>query len=201
MKRIIILLSAVVFSMTAIAQSTGYEKSIEINGGPAMNDNTKYSLGISMVNGYRIMPNLYAGVGVGFRYTDALFMHTWRSYMQYGSLHFESSDSYAGDYLLPIFARIQYNFTTTKVKPMILCDAGYTINVGSNEGNPVGFYWEPAFGVDISLEGNTSLYFQIGINMQSTHYDRYEYSYYDGASTEEIKATASTLCFKIGMRF
>ena len=56
-------------------------------------------------------------------------------------------------------------------------------------------------GVDISLEDKTSLYFQIGINMQSLHYDRYEFDYYDGANTEEIKATASTLCFKIGMRF
>ena len=201
MKKIIILLTAVVLSMTAKAQNTGYEKSIEINGGPAMNKCTKYSLGISMVNGYRIIPNLYAGIGVGFKYTDALFMHTWRSYMQYGSLHFESSDSYSGDYLLPIFARIQYNFTTTKVKPMLLCDAGYTINVGSVEGNAVGFYWEPAFGVDISLEENTSLYFQVGINLQKLHYDRYEYSYYDGASSEEVNTTASTLCFKIGMRF
>ncbi len=201
MRKIIILLTTVVLSMTAKAQNTGYEKSIEINGGPAMNDCTKYSLGISMVNGYRIIPNLYAGIGVGFRYTDALFMHTWRSYMQYGSLHFESRDSYSGDYLLPIFARIQYNFTTTKFKPMLLCDAGYTINVGSVEGNAVGFYWEPAFGVDISLEEKTSLYFQIGINMQSMHYDRYEFDYYDGANTEEIKTTASTLCFKIGMRF
>lgn len=109
MRKIIILLTTVVLSMTAKAQNTGYEKSIEINGGPAMNDCTKYSLGISMVNGYRIIPNLYAGIGVGFRYTDALFMHTWRSYKQYGSLHFESRDSYSGDYLLPILPE----FSTT----------------------------------------------------------------------------------------
>jgi len=201
MRKLTIIFAAIVFSMTANAQNTGYEKSIEINGGPAMNNCTKYSLGISMVNGYRIIPNLYAGVGVGFRYTDALFDQTWRSYMQYGKLQFETKDYYSGDYLLPIFARIQCNFTTTKVKPLLLCDAGYTISVGSAEGNAVGFYWEPAFGVDISLEEKTSIYFQIGINLQKTHYRRYEYSYYDGANTEEINATASTLSFKLGMRF
>ncbi len=189
------------FGFTVIAQTSGYEKSIEIYGRPAMNKSTKYTLGISMVNGYRIDSHLYAGIGVGFRYTDAEFMHTYRSYMQFGSLHSETSSSYAGDYLLPVYARAQYNFTTTKVKPMLLCDAGYTFNVGSTDGNAVGFFWEPAFGIDINLEQNTSLYFQIGICMQKTHYTYYTYSYFDGASSEEINATASTLNIKIGMKF
>lgn len=166
-----------------------------------MNKNTKYSLGISMVNGYRINPQLYAGMGIGFRYTNAKFMHTWRSYMQYGSLHFESSDLYGGDYLVPVFARIQYNLITTKVKPMLLCDAGYTIDPGIAKGNAVGFFWEPAFGIDINLEENTSIYIQIGVNFQKTHFTRYENSYYDGASEEEIKTIASTLIFKLGMKF
>lgn len=202
MKKVItFLLATVMLSMAANSQESGYEKSIEIIGGPAMSKSTKYSLGISMVNGYRINPHLYAGIGVGFRYTEAKFMHTWRSYMQYSSLHFESSDSYGGDYLVPVFARIQYNLITTKVKPMLLCDVGYTIDPGIAKGNAVGFFWEPAFGIDISLEENTSIYFQIGINLQKIHYTRYEYSYYDGASEEEINTTASTLNIKIGMKF
>ncbi len=202
MKRTItLLLTTIAFSMAVIAQNSGYEKSIEINGGPAMNKSTKYSLGIAMVNGYRINSNLYAGVGIGFRYTEAKFMHTWRSYMQYGNLHFEKSDSYGGDYLLPVYARVQYNLITTKVKPILLCDVGYTFDIGIAKGNAVGFFWEPAFGLDVSLEENTSIYFQIGINLQKLHYTRYEYSYYDGVSTEEINTVASTLNIKIGMKF
>lgn len=200
-KGITILLTAVIFSMAANAQNSGYEKSIEIYGGPALNKSTKYTLGISMVNGYRINPHLYAGIGAGFRYTDAEFMHTYRSYMQFGYLHSETSTSYAGDYLLPIYFRAQYNFTTTKVKPILLCDAGYTFNVGSVKGNAVGFFWEPAFGIDINLESNTSLYFQIGVCMQNAHHTFYSYSYYDGASSEELHTVASTLNLKIGMKF
>ena len=200
-KLLAIVALATMFGFTATAQTSGYEKSIEIYGGPAMNKSTKYTLGISMVNGYRINSHLYAGIGAGFRYTNAEFMHSYRSYMQFGSLHSETSSSYAGDYLLPVYARAQYYFTTTKVKPMLLCDGGYTFNVGSTEGNAVGFFWEPAFGIDINLEQNTSLYFQIGICMQKTHYTYYTYSYYDGASSEEINTTASTLNIKIGMKF
>ena len=200
-KRITILLSAVLFSMAASSQNNGYEKSIEIYGGPAMNKSTKYSLGITMVNGYRISSYLYVGVGVGFRYSDAEYMHTYRSYMQFGSIHSETMTSYAGDYLLPVFARAQYYFSTTKVRPMILCDAGYTFNVGSVKGNAVGFFWEPAFGIEIGMEKKTTLYFQIGICMQNAHHTYYSFSYYDGASSEELHTRASTLNFKVGMKF
>jgi hypothetical protein len=200
-KGISILLAVIAFSMAANAQNNGYEKSIEIYGGPAMNKTAKYSFGISLVNGYRINPHLYAGLGVGFRYTDAEYMHTYRSYKQFGVLQTETSSSYAGDYLLPVHARAQYNFTTTKVKPMLLCDAGYTFNVGSVEGNAIGFFWEPAFGIDIDLEEHTSLYFQLGICMQNTHYTYYTFSYYDGASSEEIHTKGSTFNIKVGMKF
>lgn len=200
-KRITILLSAVLVSIAASSQNNGYEKSVEINGGPAINKSTKYSLGISMVNGYRINSYLYVGIGIGFRYSDAEYMHVYRSYKQFGYIHSESESSYAGDYLLPVYARAQYNFTTTKVKPLILCDVGYTFNVGSVKGNAVGFFWEPAFGIDISLEQKTSIYFQIGICLQNAHHTYYTFSYYDGASSEELHTRACTLNFKVGMRF
>lgn len=200
-KRITILLSAVLFSMAANAQNSGYEKSIEIYGGPALNKSTKYSLGITMVNGYRINSCMYVGVGIGFRYSDAEYMHTYRSYMQFGSIHSETKTFYDVDYLLPVYARAQYYLTTTKVKPMILCDAGYTFYVGSVKGNAVGFFWEPAFGIEISMEKKTTLYFQLGICMQNAHHTYYSFSYYDGDSYEELHTRASTLNIKVGMKF
>ncbi len=73
----------------AWAQAT-YEKTIELQGGPALDQYTKYSVGASTTHGARI-DNFFIGAGAGFRYTNALY---------YSSYGLGTSDSYDGKYLL-----------------------------------------------------------------------------------------------------
>ena len=185
----------------ALAQAT-YEKSIEVQGGPALDKNTKYSVGASTTHGARI-ENFFIGIGAGFRYTNALYYSSYRSYYQWGSLQSESYESFDGKYLVPLYVRANYLFGNSSVKPMISFDLGTTIDVGKNQKykNTEGLFYEPAVGLNISIDEKTSMFITIGLNYQKAHHTYYSISYYDGASTEEIKGMAGTLNIKIGLTF
>ena len=201
MKRIILLASVVCVMQSAFGQAT-YEKSIELQGGPALDSYTKYSVGASTTHGARI-DNFFIGAGAGFRYTNALYYSSYRSYYQYGSLQSESYESYDGKYLIPIYVRASYRFGSSAVKPMISFDLGTTIDVGQNQEykNTEGLFYEPAVGLNISIDEKTTMFISVGLNYQSSHHTYYSTSYYSGASTEEIKGMASTLNFKLGLTF
>ena len=201
MKRIVTLLAVVCVMQSAFGQAT-YEKSIELQGGPALNSHTKYSVGASTTHGARI-DNFFIGAGAGFRYTNALYYSSYRSYYQYGSLQSESYESYDGKYLVPIYVRASYRFGSSSVKPMISFDLGTTIDVGQNQEykNTEGLFYEPSVGLNISIDEKNTMFISVGLNYQSAHHTYYSSSYYSGASTEEIKGMASTLNFKLGLTF
>ena len=60
MKRTLSIMFAILIAScaTSFAQSKGYEKSIEANGGVALDKMSKFSFGVSMINGYRINEHL-----------------------------------------------------------------------------------------------------------------------------------------------
>ncbi len=176
----------------AWAQAT-YEKTIELQGGPALDQYTKYSVGASTTHGARI-DNFFIGAGAGFRYTNALY---------YSSYGLGTSDSYDGKYLLPLYVRASYRFGSSSIKPMISFDLGTTIDVGQNQQykNTEGLFYEPAVGLNISIDEKTTMFISVGLNYQNAHHTFYSTSYYDGASSEEIKGMASTLNFKLGLTF
>lgn len=109
------------------AQSKGYEKSIEVFGGPGLNKLTKYQIGISMINGYRINDYFYAGVGTGFRYQES------RYNLSYGPGDTYDDDSRTTRYIIPLYARIKANLTKTSVSPFFIADIGGNIDVGMVE--------------------------------------------------------------------
>lgn len=185
----------------AWAQAT-YEKTIELQGGPALDQYTKYSVGASTTHGARI-DNFFIGAGAGFRYTNALYYSSYRSYYQYGSLQSENYESFDGKYLVPLYVRASYRFRSSSVKPMISFDLGTAIDVGQNQEykNTEGLFYEPAVGLNISIDEKTTMFISVGLNYQNAHHTFYSTSYYDGASTEEIKGMASTLNFKLGLTF
>lgn len=185
-KIFIVLLISIGFNSMA---QDGYVKSIEVGGAIGIDKFTKSSFEIEMINGYRFSDYLLLGVGVGFRFTDALY---YRGYV--ASNFYESRD---GKYLIPLTFRLKANLTNTEVSPFILGNVGYTFDVGQNPNkNTYGLLIEPAFGVDFKIyEGKSCLYFLVGFNMQSA-----EYKYF-GTSEEIIKGMANSISLRGGVKF
>ena len=198
MKKSSLLLVISMFCMNSMMHAGGYEKAIEINGGIGLNEFSKYSFGIEMINGYRFNDYFSVGFGVGFRYTNALYMSTHR----YSNYQWYSSDSFDGKYLIPLNIRAKANLSSAKVSPFLMVDGGFTIDVGQNKNkNTEGLFFEPAFGVDIKLDDKNTMYFGVGVNFQNAHYKYFSIGGYSGSDISEINGMASTLNFRIGFKF
>ena len=201
MKRIVLLVAMVCVLQSTFGQAS-YEKSIDLQGGPALDSHTKYSVGASTTHGARI-ENFFIGAGTGFRYTNALYYSSYESYYQFGTLQSKSHKSYDVKYLVPSYVRASYRFGSSSVRPMISFDLGTTIDVGQNQEhkNAEGLFYEPAVGSNISIDETTTMFISVGLNCQNTHHTFYSLSYYDVATTDEINGMASTLNFKLGLTF
>ena len=196
-KRLFSLLVAI-FCINSFIYASGYEKSIEINCGVGLNKFSKYSLGVEMINGFRFNDYFAVGVGVGFRYTNALYYHSYQSSNHQSTTY----DSYDGKYLIPLHARVKANLSSAKVSPFLMLDGGYTFDVGKNPNkNTEGLFFEPAIGVDIKLDDVNSIYFGVGVNLQNSHYQYFSIGGYSGSYDSVEKGLASTLNFRIGFSF
>ena len=182
-----------------------YEKSIELAGGPALDTDTKYSLGAYTTHGMKLN-NLFFGAGIGFRCTEALYQHS-TTYRHNKSLQIERSDHYIINYLIPLYARAFYQFGSSKLRPIIMFDLGYTINVVVDDiyqryKNIEGLFYEPSVGAAISIEKKTVVYLTLGINYQNAHHLYRSYDDYDITSEEiEINGMAPTLNFRVAIAF
>ena len=177
------------------AQSKGYEKSIEVFGGPGLNSLTKYQIGISMINGYRINDYFYAGVGTGFRFQESRYMYSFGPGDEF------DNDSRQQRYIIPLYARIKANLTKTSVSPFFIADIGGNIDVGKVKYKTIqGFFFEPQFGVDFDLTDPISLYIAIGANMAQAKNHVFDF-YNPGDVQDEYKGLASSLVFHLGIKF
>lgn len=190
MKKLFAICVMLISVFTANAQVKGYEKSVEIFGGPGFNSSSKYQLGISMINGYRVNNCLYLGAGAGFRLQEALYYSSY-------TLNKSGYHSRTQRYIIPLYAWVKANLTKTTVSPFLCADFGSNIDVGQVDvKNVEGFFFEPQFGVDIDLDEQMTLNLAIGINVANTHYKVFrEYDYYMN------KTKASTLTFHLGFNF
>ena len=200
MKRItkfcICLLTVALATSSAYAKpenTKGYEKSIELTGGFGLSQYTKYSLGVSMMNGYRVNPYFYVGAGIGFRYSDLLYYTSWN-----GDEHYKSFD---GKYLIQPWLRLKGNMTATKFSPYVVLDAGWTFDVGQNPNkNAKGLFFEPQLGMDFHLQGKQVFYFTIGVNLQDYQCMHFNTGEHDpGTSTSRYYV--GTLAFHLGFQF
>lgn len=178
----------------ALAQSKGYEKSIEMNAGIALDNNSKYSFGLTMINGYRFNDYLFVGAGVGYEYFQALYMSTY----EYNRSSFKSYDPKS---LIKIGVRAKANLSKGKVSPFLSFDFGGALQVGSNSkySSATGIYYEPAFGVDFKFnESKNGLYVMLGYHSQSNKYEYFDLSDIKQSTEHE---SAGLFDIKIGFRF
>lgn len=178
----------------AFAQDKGYEKSIEFNAGIGLDGFSKYSFGLTMINGYRFNDYLFLGAGLGYEYFQAL-------YMQVYEYQHQSSKSYDPKSLIKLGLRAKANLSKGKVSPFFSFDFGGALQVGSNSkySSATGIFYEPAFGVDFKFDGTKNgLYVMLGYHSQSNKYEYFNLS--DLEQSTEHK-NANLFDIKIGFKF
>ena len=186
MKRIFIIGLLIIIASFSYAQESKYEKSIEIGGGFGLSEYTNYTINASMINGYRVLPQLLIGVGIGFRYSDVIY---------YKSYQHVSMD---GKYLIQAHLRLKYNFVKAhKISPYLAFDGGGSFDIGRNPNkNITGLFYEPQLGVDFKLTEKEAINLGVGINMQ-----HYQYQYFSNNVIENNEFFIGALNFHCGIKF
>ena len=194
--RLFTILATLLCSVSLMAQNKGYEKALEIFGGPGLSDDSKYSIGVDIINGYRANETFFIGGGIGFKYAECRYYHSYSSILGEKDVY----DSRDHKYLIPVFARAKVNLTKTNVSPFVAADLGWTFDVGQNPNKNIeGFFAEPQLGLDLNLDG-LGMYFIAGVNIQNYHYTYFSITSRD--SYQEDKGyMIGTLNFKVGFRF
>ena len=192
-----VLLSTLFFSSTMNAQNRGYEKSIEVGYAIGVGNYNNDIFNLSMINGYRFNSSIFAGIGVGIGYSNAL------NAVDISRLGI-TKEFRTEAIPIPIYANIKANLSKeAKTSPFLSFNIGYTIDVNQYLKDAPGFMLQPNFGVDFQSSDNTSIYGLIGLNLQ--HYD-YAYTRNLGTTTSDWEATIKSemlkaIDLKIGFRF
>jgi hypothetical protein len=187
------LVALITGNTTAFAQK-GYEKSIEAGASIGVGDYSNKTFGISMINGYRFNNYLFAGVGVGIGYSNALNGVN----IKYGTTEYRTDA-----YLIPVFANIKANLTTGKVSPFFRLNIGYTFDANQYLRDAPGFMIEPAFGVDFNLDRKKAIYVLAGFNLQ---HSEYSFTRNVGTTTDNWDITTKSemlkaISLRVGLKF
>lgn len=166
MKKLLLLTTLLLcgVTLTVNAQSfnnpKGYMKLIELGGGLGTGDWGADRISVSMVNGYRIMPQFAIGVGVGFEITS---LNIDDYYVFFG-------DSKRTDYSIPVYLHLRSDFLNGKISPFVACNLGYNIFIRGNDNKAqtsadqlVDF---PSYG-GVMLEPMAGVGFNVGENRMS----------------------------------
>ena len=180
MKRILIIL-AITFSaaLTSEAAEKGYEKRIEGYAFAGLTDQFKSIFGISMINGWRITPGSYLGVGTGFEYSNCWYISRMKG------------NQYAPQYMIPVFGEYKFNFRNGKnPSPYLLFDAGWVFNASGKDEEDIetkalyGLMASTRFGIDVKINDGISIFGAVGPRLQHTRrtnkfplYGEWEYEY------------------------
>lgn len=187
------LVALITGNTTAFAQK-GYEKSIEAGASIGVGDYSNKTFGISMINGYRFNNYLFAGVGVGIGYSNALNGVN----IKYGTTEYRTDA-----YLIPVFANIKANLTTGKVSPFFRLNIGYTFDENQYLKDAPGFMIEPAFGIDFNLDSKKAIYVLAGFNLQ---HSEYSFTRNVGTTTDNWDITTKSemlkaISLRVGFKF
>lgn len=167
------------------------EYSAELSAGPAIDDRSKFSLGVSFLAAHHFNDTVALNLGVGFRGTQGKQTEFFTP--QYAV----ATSSYDFEVLLPLFARIKatpYRFG--KWTPAIMLDLGAAFRLTKSQMG--GFFFEPALGMDYKLNSHLFLNMALGLNWMQTAYDYQNYWY---TQSERIGSSAMTLMFHMGLDF
>lgn len=195
MRKIVLGFVLLTVCITSSAQSSGYEKAIEVKGAIGLDDRTDYAFGASMINGYRFNDYLFLGAGVGYEYLNGLYYHN------YGGKS-SSYDSKSTQNIIQLYVRVKANFTNAKISPFASLDLGNSFNLDSTDEIKMakGFFFEPAIGCDFKLNDKQTFYISLGYSQQQYEYEFISTAYaVSGHETE--KKPAGMFNIHIGLKF
>ncbi|MGC9151140.1 MAG: hypothetical protein ACP5F6_05215 [Microbacter sp.] len=205
MKKPLFIIVLIMISCSYIKAQVSYEKSFEAGVFIGLDEFTKSSYEIDMINGVRLNQYIFAGVGIGVRYANALGskmslydyspVHILDDPSMYYNVTFNDFDNYGGNILLPLFLRVKITLAKGLVSPFVTGNIGYAFDIVQEDlRNMYGFMAEPSFGVDIYLTKKTALFFMAGYNMQNAQYHDYQ-------TVKDIHGMAGSLSVRGGLKF
>lgn len=161
MKKFLLVL-VVALSMPLVVLAKGFEPQVKVTGNIGVDSYKNNSFGADFVAGYRVTDMFRVGIGVGISYVDLFFEdgHFIENHW-YGT--YKESAAY-----VPVFVDCKLNLTSGKISPHVNLDLGYAAYIpfsGYAKKNQLGFFVQPAFGVDFNL-GKGALFVQVGYKYQ-----------------------------------
>ena len=154
---------------------TGYETGIgkiTVNNSSERVDDIQI---ISMINGYRFNPNLFAGIGVTL----------------YSTLR------------IPVYGQIKYNFNERNTSPFASLNVGYSFieSAASQKIESYGFIASTNIGLDFRKNHKTSFYVTMGLSFQQIeYYEQSDYHYYRPTDRVKKQKLYLFIPIKIGIR-
>lgn len=134
---------------------------------------TPTRLGVTVINGYRIVPQFAIGVGIGLQ-----------GYIGYGEM------------TIPLFVHLRSDFLNRAVSPFIAFNIGYNISVlGGYYG---GLMMEPTLGVSFNVGASKKNRMTVGLGAAFDKISWYDRSYLDG---EYYSALTVGFNLKVGFSF
>ena len=110
MKKILLTIGLLCFAFASYSQN--YESSAELNIGPGIDDFYDITVGVDLNYGVRVTDYVYLGTGASIKYFKTKYHNS--TFFQEST----SSETYK-NILLPVFARVKFNFTKTNVAPFV----------------------------------------------------------------------------------
>jgi hypothetical protein len=180
MKRIILILAIILSAaVTAGAFEKGYEKRVEAYAFAGLTDYNKSLFGVSMVNGWRITPSSYVGLGVGYEYSDILYV-----------IRMKGNQS-APQHMFPVYGEYKFNFHPETVSsPFLVVDAGWVFNTNGEDKEGIdtksayGLMASARYGIDVSVGDKLRVTCSVGPRIQHirvtekySQYGKWEYRF------------------------
>ncbi|MDR0954946.1 MAG: hypothetical protein LBM20_06165 [Rikenellaceae bacterium] len=161
----------------------GHMRIFEIGGGIGVGEWGTTRVSISMINGYRLMPQFAIGFGFGVEF--------------YPNVHHTSNNNiyyYGGSQLsLPIFLHLRSDFIDSEVSPYVAVNAGYNLQIDSIFK---GMMFEPSFGVGFNIGHGNRMTVGVSFIMNQV-----KYAYGDSSGYNEGTAMGNALKLKVGLSF
>lgn len=199
MRKLILCAIISMASITAFAQTKGFEKSVEATGGIGLDKYQKFTFGVNFVGGYRFNDYFFIGAGAGYEYLDGLYYTSYEYHSGAGNSYHGTSEDVRNN--IKVFGRLKANLTNTQVSPFFAVDLGANIGLSSNEIKMAnGFYFEPGFGCDFAISPKQAIYLMLAYNGIGYDYEAFDTTL--GSAGHEMRhALAGKFAIHLGFRF
>jgi len=156
---------------------SGYEVSVELGYQIGTGDWGLDRIKMDIINGYRINPYIFLGMGTGWRYYHEI-----------------------EDALVPLFLNFRVNFIQSQMSPFLGLSTGYSLNA-SNNFKGAGAFIAPTMGVDFPISNSARM--NVGLSYESQRLKSKLYHFYPDNYIDSYEATfnSGAISLSIGFTF